>query len=323
VEGPQTVKAKSNPGFRLALVVPTKDRPESLRRMLKSLAEQATCPVKVAVVASGTKASEAVVAEFRDIAIDYFHVEFASISGQRNVGIEAVKDDADLIGFVDDDVVFHPGSIGSMLAFWEQAPEDVGGAGFNFYNELAPETARKWALGPVKVLYRLFLGNQTEKGKMLPSGFPTPIYPVDETIQVDWLETLAVVFRKGVLERFQGDEAYGGYDCVGFVDFTYSIGRHYRLYVVKDACVTHYCRPITNSYILGKKQILNRIYFVRKHPELSLVRCFAALVLHTGFNVTVGLMLRDVGYFKRALGNVVGLTQAAFGSRSPAAGDIK
>ena len=323
MEGPQAIEAKSNSSYRLALVVPTRDRPESLRRMLKSLAEQAPCPIKVAVVASGTKASEAVVAEFRDLAIDYLHVDFASIPGQRNVGIEAVKDDADLIGFVDDDVVFHPGSIESMLAFWEQAPEDVGGAGFNFLNVLAPETVRKWALAPVKALYRLFLGKQSARGKMLPSGFPTPIYPVDETIQVEWLETLAVVFRKVVLERFRGDEAYGGYDCVGFVDFTYTIGRQHRLYVVKDACVTHYCSPITNSYVLGKKQILNRIYFVRKHPELSLVRCLGALVLHTGFNVAVGLMLRDAGYFKRALGNVVGLTQAASGRLGPAAGGIK
>jgi GT2 family glycosyltransferase len=291
--------------------------------MLKSLAEQARCPIKVAVVASGTKASEEVVAEFRNLAIDYFHVEFGSASGQRNVGLEAVKDDADLIGFVDDDVVFQPGSIESMLAFWQQASEDIGGAGFNFRNELAPETARKWALAPVKTFYRLFLGKQSQRGRMHRSGFPTPIYPVDETTQVEWLETLAVVFRKRVLERFRWDESYGGYDCVGFVDFTYSIGKQYRLYVVKDAWVTHYSSPIRNSYILGKKQILNRIYFAQKHPELSLARCLGALVLHTGFNVAVGLMLRDVGYFRRALGNVVGLTQAAFGRLGPAPGGIK
>ncbi len=311
--------------LRMAVVIPTRDRPESLRRTLRSLSEQSRRPDKVAVVSSGRMAREykEVISEFLEIPIDYRHVEFGSASGQRNVGLDTVKNDADLIAFVDDDVVFDPGATEAMLRFWETAPEDVGGAGFNLRNMTAPETARKWELRPVKALYRLFVGKSGEKGKILRSGFPTPIYPASQTARVDWLETLAVVFRKAVVDEFRWYESYGGYDYVGFVDFTYSVGKRYKLYVVSDAWVTHYASPIRNSYTLGKKQVLSRIYFVRKHSELSLPRCLGALVLHTGFNVAVGVMLRDKGYLQRAWGNCVGFSQLAMGKIAPVEGGIK
>jgi GT2 family glycosyltransferase len=291
--------------------------------MLQSLSEQSRLPAKVVVVASGTRASEEVVSEFQNISIVCLHVAPGSIASARNVGLRAVKDDADLVAFVDDDVVFQPGSVESMLRFWEQASEEVGGAGFNFQNKLAPETARKWALAPVKKLYGLFLGEKQSGGRVLASGFPTPIYPVGENARVQWLETIAVVFRREVAERFQFDEFFAGYSYLEFLDFTYTISKQCKLYVVSDAWVTHHSSPIKNSYLLGKKQVVNRIYFVRKHRELSLPRCLGALSLHTGFNLALGLILRDGGHLKRALGNAVGFTEAALGRLDPVPGSVK
>lgn len=316
---------KPNSHLRLGVVIPTRDRPESLHRTLKSLDEQTRRPDLVAVASSGEKKQhyEEVISEFGKIHIDHRHVNFGSASGQRNVGLDAVREQADLIAFIDDDVVLDPLAIETMLRFFETAPEDVGGAGFNFRNMLASETARKWALRPVHTAYRLFLGRSGQPGKMLRSGYPTPIYPASGTMPVDWLETLAVVFRKKVLDEFRWIESYGGYDYVGFVDFTYTIGKRYKLYVVSDAWVTHHASPIRNSYNLGQKQILSRIYFVRKHPELSLPCCLGALVLHTGFNVAVGMMLRDRGYLQRARGNLAGFAQAAMGRIRPVEGAIK
>lgn len=319
------MNAKLSPPPRLAVVIPTRDRPDSLRRTLKSLAEQSRRPDVIAIASSGAMARQyvEVIGAFPEIRIDHRHVEPGSASGQRNIGLNAVKEESDLIAFIDDDVVLDPTSIETMLRFFETAPADVGGAGFNLRNMTAPETTRKWALGPVKTLYGLFVRESSEKGKVLRSGFPTPIYPASETMRVDWLETLAVVFRKKVLDEFQWIESYGGYDYVGFVDFTYTVGKRYKLYVVSDAWVTHYAGPIRNSYTLGKKQILSRIYFVRKHPELSLPRCMGALVLHTAFNVAVGVMLRDRGYFQRARGNLAGFAQVAIGRLNPAGGGIR
>jgi glycosyltransferase involved in cell wall biosynthesis len=311
---------------RLAFVIPTKDRPESLRQTLAGLVEQTRRPDLIAVVSSGSmeRQYEEVVRAFTEIKLEYRHAPSASASGARNIGLGLVKEPADLIAFLDDDVALDPDAIEVMLNFWRNAPDDVGGAGFNFRNVLAPETERKWALGPVKAFYRILVGEAANKpGKVLPSGFPTPIYPAKQTMQVDWLETVAVVFRREVAENYKFDEFYAGYSYLEFLDYTYSIGKRHKLYVVSGAWGSHYSAPIRNSYLLGKKQVLNRIYFVRKHPELSLPRCLGALVLHTGFNVAVGVMLRDKGYFQRAWGNLAGFAQVATGRLDPVGGGIK
>jgi glycosyltransferase involved in cell wall biosynthesis len=291
--------------------------------MLESLRVQSILPDQVVVVAAGSEESRAVVNQFPSLNSQYIHVSRAGISRQRNAGIRALDTASTLVGYLDDDIVLQPDAIEAMLAFWETAPSDVGGAGFNFRNVLAPETARKWSLRPAQFLYRLFLGRDSQKGRVLRSGFPTPIYPVDETIQVEWLEPLAVVFRKQVFDRFQWDERYEGYDYVGFVDFTYTVSKEFRLCVVSDAWVTHYPGSIRNSYVLGIMQVVNRVYFVRKHPELSLPRCLVTLGLHAVWNVAVGLMLRDTGYLKRAWGNCVGFGLVVGGGMGAVSGGIK
>ena len=308
---------------KLAFVVPTKDRPHELRRMLESLRVQSSLPNQVVVVASGSEESRGVVDEFPSLNIRYLHISRPSASRQRNAGLKLVGLESTLVGFLDDDIVLEPGALERMLAFWEQAPPDVGGAGFNLRNITAPETERKWKLRPTVWLYDAFMLRNERKGRVLRSGFPTPIYPVSENTYVDWLESLGFIFRKDVVEEFQFDDFFEGYSYLEFLDYTYSISRKYRLCVLSNAWVTHYSSPIKDSYLLGKKQVINRIYFVRKHPELSMWRCSFTLVLNMLFNTAVGTLLRDVGYFRRAWGNGIGLIRAAAGRVAPLAGDVK
>jgi len=306
---------------KLTIVVPTKDRYPQVRRLLSSLAAQTRLPDEVLIVGEGFENAETV-REHPELNARFLDLPGLSISQARNTGMAAAREDAALIAFVDDDVEFEAQAIERMMTFWEQAPADLAGAGFNFRNIPSRDTARKWALKPVRWAYRLFLGGYT-RGEVLRSGFPTPIYPVSETLYVEWLETVAAVFRKPVLAQIKFDEFFAGYSYLEFLDFTYRISRKFKLCVVHDALVTHYASPIKNGYLLGKKQVLNRIHFVRKHPELSLLRCLWALVMHAGFNLVVGLMLRDAGYFRRAKGNLAGLVQAARGRVEPVSGGIR
>lgn len=291
--------------------------------MLESLSVQSVLPARVVVVAAGTQESRSVVNEFPKLDIQYIHLSRAGTSWQRNAGLKALDPSATLVGFLDDDVVVEPGALEAMLAFWEDAPADLGGAGFNFRNVLAPETQRKWSLRSPKRLYEKLMIGKVPKGKVLRSGFPTPVYPVTENTFADWLETLGLVLRREVVRQFQFDDFYAGYSYLEHVDYTYTVSRKYRLCVVSNAWVAHYSGPIRNSYLLGKMQVINRVHFVRKHEELSLPRCYLTLLLHTFFNLAVGALLRDLGYFKRAWGNCVGLAQVAVGRTAPVAGDVK
>jgi GT2 family glycosyltransferase len=284
---------------------------------------QSCLPDQVAVVASGSEESRRVVDEFPSLNVQYLHISRPSASRQRNAGLKLVDKEATLVGFLDDDIVLEPDAFEAMLAFWEQAPPDVGGAGFNFRNITAPETERKWKLRPTVWLYNTFMLRNERKGRVLRSGFPTPIYPVSHNTYVDWLESLGFLLRKEVVDQFQFDEFFEGYSYLEFLDYTYRISRKYRLCVVSNACITHYSSPIKDSYLLGKKQVINRIHFVRKHEELSLPRCYFTLLLQMFFSVAVGILLLDLGYFKRAWGNCAGLYKLAAGQVDAVEGGIK
>jgi len=308
--------------YTLTIVVPTKDRPNELRRMLESLAAQSHLPDEVIVAGEGEGVGD-VTGEFLQLNAKFLNVPGLSICEARNAGARVARPDVTLIGFMDDDIVLEPGALEAMLAFWETAPAEVGGAGFNFRNVLAPETERKWKLRPTTWMYDLFMLRNQPKGVVLRSGFPTPLYPVTENLYVDWLETIGLVLRREVVERFQFDDFFTGYTYMDHLDYTYGVSRRYKLCVVSNAWLTHYSSPIRNSYLLGKKQVINRVHFVRKHPELSVLRCCFILGLHVVFNLVVGCLLWDGGYLRRAWGNCAGFAQMASGRMRPVPGGIK
>lgn len=308
---------------KITILIPTKDRPEQLRRLLQSLSIQTALPDRVVVVASGSPVSQDVVNEFRQLNVQYVHVDRAGTSWQRNAGLAVLDPSCTLVGFFDDDVVLEPDALEKMLTFWETAPAEVGAAGFNFRNLLAPETRRKWALRPLVRLYETLMLGEKPKGKVLRSGFPTPIFPATEDIYTDWLETLALTLRREVVDQFKFDDFFAGYSYLEHVEYTYRVSHKYKLYVVSHAWVSHHSGPITNSYLLGKMQVINRIHFVRKFRELSPVKCYFALLVHMFFNLVVGAALRNGGYFQRAWGNCAGLTLVLTRRQAPVTGDVK
>jgi GT2 family glycosyltransferase len=308
---------------KLTILIPTRDRPEELRRLLESLSTQSVLPDRVVVVASGTQAAKDVVSEFPGLNLEYLYTDRAGTSWQRNAGLAALKPSCTLVGFFDDDVTLDPGALEKMLTFWETATPDVGAAGFNFRNLLATETQRKWSLRSVVRLYDTFMIGGESEGKVLPSGFPTPIFPATANLYTEWLETLGITLRREVVDEFRFDDFFAGYSYLEHVEYTYRVSRKYKLCVVSNAWVTHHSGPIRNSYLLGKMQVTNRLHFVLKHKELSSLRCCFALVLHLFFNLAVGLMLLDGGYLKRALGNCVGFADLAALRLAPVEGTVK
>ena len=98
-------------------MVATKDRPDDLGRMLKSMSGQSALPDQVIIVDASSIPVQEIAAEFKPLNIKYIRHPQPSASKQRNVGISAVAPDTDLIGFLDDDIEFEPGAIEAMLRF--------------------------------------------------------------------------------------------------------------------------------------------------------------------------------------------------------------
>ena len=291
---------------KLCFVVATKDRPADLRRMLESLAAQSHLPDLVVVVDSSVIRVQPVVDQFHHrLLLQYLHHQPPSASGQRNAGIEAVPADIDLIAFLDDDATLEPNAVDKMLAFWDAAPADVGGAAFNMVNHPIQAFSRlkRWRLIRALGVY------SGEPGRVTPSGWQTMTGFVSKNTYVDWLPSGAVAWRADVLKTCRFDEFFTGYSYLEDLDFSFTIRRRWRLAVVANARYAHH--PSVNrharNYAFGKTEVRNRLYVVTKHG-LSYRKCWLGLMLRMGITMCHAAARLERGALSRMLGNCAGMT---------------
>jgi glycosyltransferase involved in cell wall biosynthesis len=291
--------------MQIFFIVATKDRPDDLRKMLRSLAGQSVRPDGVIIVDGSDEPVEAVVAEFAAVLpLNYIRHRPPSASAQRNAGIRALPPEADLAGFLDDDAALEPGALERMMAFWETAPADLGGAAFNMVNH--PEQALSWIKRwPLVKALGIYSG---EPGRVTASGWQTMIGEVNQTISVDWLPSTAVIWRAEILKTCHFDEFFTGYSYLEDLDFSFSIRRCWRLAVVADARYGHYPSPVRHvrQYGFGKTEVRNRLYFVTQHG-LSYTKCWLGLVLRAGMTLCDGAVHFDRGALSRVFGNCTGM----------------
>jgi len=291
---------------KIAFVVPTKDRPDDLRRMLTSVQCQSVNPDQIIVVDGSEDPIRNIIKEFPKLNINYVRVYPPSLAKQRNAGVAAADPSMTVIGYLDDDLVLEAGAVEAMFAFWEKAAEDVGGARFNIINEEPPRII--W-------LKSLFLLDSKKRGEVLSSGYHTSIGRVTENRYVRWLSGGVTVWRREVIKNFAYDEWYQGTGYLEDVDYSYTVGKKYKLVVVADACVQHLSYPLRKdrNYVLGKWQAVNRVYFVKKQGDFRLPACYWSMLGEFLLNLATGIGKIDTGRLSRAWGNLVGLAYVAQG----------
>ncbi len=302
----------------IAFVVPTKDRPDDLRKFLISIASQTRKPDQLIIVDGSSPDIRHVIEEFPGLEIDYVRVYPPSLSKQRNAGMQHLKPEITLAGYLDDDIVLEPSAIDVMLEFWSGAPADIGGAAFNITNASPPNWVH---------LKKLFLIDSPRPGRMLSSGFPSTIGFQATDIESDWLYGGATVWRREIINSYGYDEWFLGMGFMEDVDFSYSVRKKYRLMVIAGARLAHYSYPVKleREPLLGTRQIVNRMYVVRKHQSrgLSLVAAWVASLGLVFLNTAIALMRMRMNYWLRAKGNISGMCSELAGKRSQLGGHLK
>jgi glycosyltransferase involved in cell wall biosynthesis len=290
----------------LALVVPTKDRPREVRRLLESVRAQDIVPARVVVVDAGDGSLAPVASEFVDLDVSYLRAPRPGLTRQKNLGVLHAGEDVDLIAFIDDDIVLEAGALGAMLAFWREAGPEVGGASFNIVNA-APARSRM-----VPRLLRLFRMSADSYGTVLRSGFNTPITNTPATRFTEWLNGGSTVWRREILREHRFAEWFPGSGLCEDVWFSRRIHPRYRMAVVAPARVRHQevGRSIRGEFGAGRAQVLNRLYVVRSDARLSMWQCLYALTGQLVLNLALGVATRDRGLLLRAAGNVSGFARA-------------
>lgn len=301
---------------KIAFVAPTKDRPDDLRRMLESVAAQSRQPDQLVIVDGSDPDVRHVVNDFPQLPCDYVRVFPPSLAKQRNAGMQALRPEMTLAGYLDDDIVLEPDAVSNMVSFWEGAAADVGGAVFSITNAPMPN----W-IG----IKRLFGLDDFRPGRVLASGCVTTLGSQSRDTEVEWLCGGATVWRREIVDTYPYDEWFSGTGYLEDVDFSFNVGGRYRLMIVAAARLAHYSPPVRadRQFLLGRWQIVNRMYFVRKYRQggMSGARAWIASLAYLALNTAYGL--RDRQYFARARGNWVGILDEFQGRREQLGGFLK
>jgi GT2 family glycosyltransferase len=303
---------------RIAIVIPTKDRPDDLRRMLSSLATQTRKPDQVVVVDGSERPVDGVVASCRGVPIEYTRCFPPSLAKQRNAGMARLAPDISIAGYLDDDVVLEPDAIEKMLAFWHAADSDIGGAAFNIVNN---------PVSRVMGLKQLFGIDSPIPGRVLATGFPSSIPPQTRRIETDWVFGGATLWRRDVINKFAYDEWFVGTGFMEDIDYSFNVRARYRLVLVAEARLAHYSHPVRpdRQYLLGWWQVVNRMYFVHKyrHRGMSVACAWWATFGLILLNTLAAIWRRSHQHWNRARGNVAGLFSLLTGRSTQVGGHLK
>ena len=290
---------------KLAIIIPTRNRPTLLAQTLRSLQAQTRRPDQVIVVDGSDEPVEGAVGRF-ELPLRFVRVMPPSLTRQRNAGRQAAAPDATLVGYLDDDIVLEPDALAVMVRFWDRAGPEVGGASFHITN--APYQRPG-------VLYRLFLIGSLRRGIILKSGFATAVETKDEINRSEWLCGGATIWRREVVDRLTYDEWFGGAANYEDADFSYRAGREWQLVVLRDAKIGHYPPPFDpkKMRLYGEMHVTYRWYFVKKHFRRTFPAFYWSTAGLIGSSFASALLGWSRPAFYSGCGAVVGLAKVLAG----------
>lgn len=303
---------------RLAFVVPTKDRPDDLRKMLESLARQTRIPDQIIIVDGSDPDIHEVIAGFPGLPLDYVRIFPPSLAKQRNAGMARLRPEITLAGYLDDDIVLELDAIAAMHDYWERADAQLGGTAFNITNTPPARWTR---------IKRLVCLDHPVPGRLLKSGCTSILGNQDRDIETDWLCGGATVWRRDVIESYNYDEWFRGTGFLEDVDYSFNVRGKYRLALVASARLAHYSPPVRRDrhFLLGKWQIINRMYLVRKYRNrgLSPASAWLASLGLAALHLAIAVARRDGTQWDQFRGNVAGILSELAGRNEQLDGHLK
>ena len=250
------------------------------------------------MIDDGSLQEEAWIEKIRSHGIQagYYRKAVKGITRSRNLG--ATRAAGDVFLFLDDDVTLDRDYVSEILKVYENdAAKQIGGVEGIIQNGRIPHFKKAFLC-----LFRL---DSTHQGKVLSSGGVSLVTDIREPVSVEWLSGCGMSYRREVFQEFSFDERFAGNGWGDDRDFSYRVGRKYRLTAAPRAVLCHHQDPSGRDVPLefGRQEMQHfRLFFEKnlpKTPKTTLAHGWALC----------GIVLKNVvtGRWIQVLGNLQGL----------------
>jgi len=229
---------------KFSVVIPTRNRDASLRNLLNKIIEQTSQPDEIIIVDSSEISQSSY--EIINKSIKYLHTTEKSAARQRNIGIISVKQDIQVLFFLDDDTnpnsTYFEDMLGTLISL-----QAVGVSGLAINTEKIERIKPRGILGFIKKIS--FLDSNID-GKLLISGVGIPVRKRNVGItEVDWLIGCSC-WDFGKIKDLKFEEDFMGYSLGEDVIFSVKARKLGKLFVNSNIFLNHLELPQTDLNII-------------------------------------------------------------------------
>ena len=256
--------------MKIGMLIPTRNRPESLDELLTTLDE--TVVSQVVVSSSGSDISHVISKHSNRLPIVHVVCGPGQI-WQKIQGICHLSDDLDWVVFSDDDLTYKEGFFRKLIEILTQIPIDIKGVGMNLSPKLKDVESNK------EHLAGRFFGLQNGiPGEVRRNGECIKYIQSSFTIETKWLNG-ASIWRRDIVNRYGSPGSKSRYAAYEDAIFSFEVAKSGKLLYIPEV-QANYGRgdtPTKFSSETIRAIICWKIYFV-VHNELSLPKCLWSLL---------------------------------------------
>jgi len=252
-----------------SILIATKDRPESVRKLLASLERSTIKPESLVIISSGLPIDDVIFEFDNRLAIDYFHSEVTGQVNQKKIGITKLRKGTPWVVFLDDDLIVAPDAFEKAfetLSLYNKLEDGIVGIGLG----LTPTSRLNRSSRTQKFLGLTFLLSSSTPGKVLGSGQGVSYLENTEPIFTEWLNGASIWSIQSTVDYSTSVPSSRYAACEDLV-FSYQQSKKGKLLFAPEAKI-FFQDTEPNDYNRSQAIISGaawRYYFVKSNPELS------------------------------------------------------
>ena len=248
----------------ISALLPTRDRLNSLTKMLYSLAQQSVQPREIIIVDASEDELTKKLCQSKisglDSALVYHQAEIPGAATQRNQAMQSATQDH--IWLIEDDITFEPDCLARL---WQalQSDSQLGGVNAMITNQkyLPPGRVSRYLFWFLNGGYQASYAGKCLGGavNLLPADNPhlPPVVPVE------WLNSGCTLYRREALPSPLFPPIFTGYSMLEDLTLSLTVGKQWKLANARTARIFHDSQPgqhKSNLGILAKMDLVNRHY---------------------------------------------------------------
>ncbi len=285
-----------------SLIIPTKDRPDFLKRLIKSLNEYIEYFDEILLIDSSRDSNYL-------NNLNYFSIQknlkiiksVPSSSIQRNLGIEIANKKNHYFMFCDDDIIFEKNALNNMDEFIKNNNSYIG-YGFN-----SIEKNKKKNLENLKK-NKFFTNNgfyHSNPGVVCDNGWHTKLNNLKKNYETMWLSTQACIYKSNYIKDVRFNTNLGKYSYLEDLFFSYEMRKKGKLILFSDSKYYNENLVERTSFDFGYQEVVNRYKFVKQN-NLNKIKFYISIILKTTLTLIKSLSGK-LFFFPKFFGNIIGI----------------